>query len=89
MDETERHEKRCSLCRQYGHTRWGCPNQPTTGILSECLRIVGGGICQIRSRNQTSFSVNDSFLCAACCATNGGLAPSNCSTIAHVSVLYH
>ncbi|KAL4396888.1 hypothetical protein AHAS_Ahas01G0136900 [Arachis hypogaea] len=27
MDEVERHEKRCGLCRQVGHTRRGCPNQ--------------------------------------------------------------
>ncbi|XP_016192499.1 uncharacterized protein LOC107633378 [Arachis ipaensis] len=32
MDETERHEKRCGLCRQYGHTRRGCPNQPTGDV---------------------------------------------------------
>ncbi|XP_057734863.1 uncharacterized protein LOC130950382 [Arachis stenosperma] len=29
MEETERHEKRCGLCRQVGHSRKGCPNQPT------------------------------------------------------------
>ncbi|XP_025664722.1 uncharacterized protein [Arachis hypogaea] len=28
-DEVERHEKRCGLYRQVGHTRRGCPNQPT------------------------------------------------------------
>ncbi|QHO23597.1 uncharacterized protein DS421_12g364920 [Arachis hypogaea] len=32
MDETERHEKWCGLCRQYGHTRRGCPNQPTGDV---------------------------------------------------------
>nr|XP_029146932.1 uncharacterized protein LOC114924923 [Arachis hypogaea] len=29
MDDVERQEKRCYLCRQVGHTRRGCPNQPT------------------------------------------------------------
>ncbi|QHO00134.1 uncharacterized protein DS421_13g403860 [Arachis hypogaea] len=29
MDETERHEKWCGLCRQVGYSRRGCPNQPT------------------------------------------------------------
>ncbi|XP_015963421.1 uncharacterized protein LOC107487317 [Arachis duranensis] len=48
-----------------------------------------GGICQTRSCNQTSFSVNDSFLYAACFAATRSLAPSSCSTITHVSVLYH
>ncbi|RYQ94848.1 hypothetical protein Ahy_B08g089802 [Arachis hypogaea] len=28
MDEVVRAEKRCGLCRQLGHTRRGCPNQP-------------------------------------------------------------
>ncbi|XP_015970787.1 uncharacterized protein LOC107494244 [Arachis duranensis] len=28
MDDVERHEKRCALCKQVGHTRRGCPNQP-------------------------------------------------------------
>ncbi|RYR72723.1 hypothetical protein Ahy_A02g006937 [Arachis hypogaea] len=28
IDETERHEKRCGLCRKYGHTRRECPNHP-------------------------------------------------------------
>ncbi|XP_016192748.1 uncharacterized protein LOC107633656 [Arachis ipaensis] len=32
MDETEQHEKLCDLCRQYGHTRRGCPNQPTGDV---------------------------------------------------------
>ncbi|RYR54364.1 hypothetical protein Ahy_A06g029621 [Arachis hypogaea] len=29
MDDVEHQEKRCALCRQVGHTRRGCPNQPT------------------------------------------------------------
>ncbi|RYR00799.1 hypothetical protein Ahy_B07g088916 [Arachis hypogaea] len=29
MDDVERQEKRCGLCGQVGHTRRGCPNQPT------------------------------------------------------------
>ncbi|RYQ92571.1 hypothetical protein Ahy_B09g098796 [Arachis hypogaea] len=29
MDDVERQEKRCALCRQVGHTRRGCPKQPT------------------------------------------------------------
>ncbi|XP_057740073.1 uncharacterized protein LOC130957220 [Arachis stenosperma] len=32
IDEIERHEKRYGLCRQYGHTRRGCPNQPTGDV---------------------------------------------------------
>ncbi|RYR59115.1 hypothetical protein Ahy_A05g024956 isoform B [Arachis hypogaea] len=32
MDETEQHKKRCGLCRQYGHTRRGCPNQSTGDV---------------------------------------------------------
>ncbi|RYQ96385.1 hypothetical protein Ahy_B08g092128 [Arachis hypogaea] len=32
MDETEQHEKRCGLCRQVGHSRRGCPNQPTGDV---------------------------------------------------------
>ncbi|QHO57468.1 uncharacterized protein DS421_3g82510 [Arachis hypogaea] len=42
-----------------------------------------------RSHNQTSFSVNDSFLCAACCAATEGVTPSSCSTMAYVSMPYH
>ncbi|RYR02951.1 hypothetical protein Ahy_B06g081778 [Arachis hypogaea] len=29
IDEVERQEKQCGLCRQAGHTRRACPNQPT------------------------------------------------------------
>ncbi|RYQ84595.1 hypothetical protein Ahy_B10g104026 [Arachis hypogaea] len=29
MDDGGRQEKKCGLCRQTGHTRRGCPNQPT------------------------------------------------------------
>ncbi|KAL4293216.1 hypothetical protein AHAS_Ahas18G0105900 [Arachis hypogaea] len=29
MDDVECQEKWCALCRQVGHTRRGCPNQPT------------------------------------------------------------
>ncbi|RYQ85347.1 hypothetical protein Ahy_B10g104891 [Arachis hypogaea] len=29
IDEVERAEKRCGLCKQTGHTRKGCPNKPT------------------------------------------------------------
>ncbi|QHO42668.1 uncharacterized protein DS421_5g156140 [Arachis hypogaea] len=36
-----------------------------------------------------SFSVKDSFFYAACCTATEGLAPSSCSTMAHVSVWYH
>ncbi|RYR54160.1 hypothetical protein Ahy_A06g029414 [Arachis hypogaea] len=41
------------------------------------------------SKENIYSSVNDSFLCAACCAATGSRASRSCSTNSHVSVWYH
>ncbi|RYR63148.1 hypothetical protein Ahy_A04g020942 [Arachis hypogaea] len=43
MDDPERHEKRCGLCRQVGHSRKGCPNQPTGDVTYKTTVVIAGG----------------------------------------------